>query len=240
MPELPKNSSELAHKVNDFLEYLEVEKGSSPLTIRNYKHYLKRFLDWLTKEGIRLKLNDINPEVVRQYRVYLSRLTDGKDGTLSRKTQGYHVIALRSFLRWLIKNDFKVMSPDKIDLPKIPERTVKFLSGDQVDRLLNAPSLSTIQGKRDKAILEGLFSTGLRVSELTKLDKDRVDIERREFGIVGKGGKARVVFLSTRAVKWLDDYLKARNDRFKPLFIRHKGKIDQTTPDEKVRLTTRS
>ena len=175
MPNLPENSSELAHKINDFLEYLEVEKGSSPLTIRNYKHYLNRFIDWLTKEGIRLNLNDINPEVVRQYRVYLSRLTDGKEGTLSRKTQGYHVIALRSLLRWLIKNDFKVMSPDKIDLPKIPERTVKFLAGDQVDRLLNSPSQSTIQGKRDKAILEVLFSTGLRVSELTKLDRDKVD-----------------------------------------------------------------
>ncbi|KKQ98724.1 MAG: Tyrosine recombinase XerC [Candidatus Woesebacteria bacterium GW2011_GWB1_39_12] len=240
MPNLPENSSELAHKINDFLEYLEVEKGSSPLTIRNYKHYLNRFIDWLTKEGIRLNLNDINPEVVRQYRVYLSRLTDGKEGTLSRKTQGYHVIALRSLLRWLIKNDFKVMSPDKIDLPKIPERTVKFLAGDQVDRLLNSPSQSTIQGKRDKAILEVLFSTGLRVSELTKLDRDKVDFERREFGIIGKGGKARVVFLSSRACDWLDKYLKFRDDRFKPLFIHHKGKPAPTTSDEKMRLTPRS
>ena len=240
MPNLPENSSELAHKINDFLEYLEVEKGSSPLTIRNYKHYLNRFIDWLTKEGIRLNLNDINPEVVRQYRVYLSRLTDGKEGTLSRKTQGYHVIALRSLLRWLIKNDFKVMSPDKIDLPKIPERTVKFLAGDQVDRLLNSPSQSTIQGKRDKAILEVLFSTGLRVSELTKLDRDKVDFERREFGIIGKGGKARVVFLSSRACDWLDKYLKSRDDRFKPLFIHHKGKPAPTTLDEKMRLTPRS
>ena len=240
MPNLPENSSELAHKINDFLEYLEVEKGSSPLTIRNYKHYLNRFIDWLTKEGIRLNLNDINPEVVRQYRVYLSRLTDGKEGTLSRKTQGYHVIALRSLLRWLIKNDFKVMSPDKIDLPKIPERTVKFLAGDQVDRLLNSPSQSTIQGKRDKAILEVLFSTGLRVSELTKLDRDKVDFERREFGIIGKGGKARVVFLSSRASDWLDKYLKSRDDRFKPLFIHHKGKPAPTTLDEKMRLTPRS
>ncbi len=242
-------TSEIEKKIEEFFEYLEVEKGSSPLTIRNYKHYLNRFVSWLTKEGIRLELRDINPEVVRQYRVYLSRFNvggppahraSGSERTLSRKTQAYHVISLRSFLRWLIKNDYKVMSPDKIDLPKIEERQVKFLSGDQVDRLLNAPSLSTIQGMRDKAILEMFFSTGLRVSELSKLDRDKLDLERREFGIVGKGGKARVVFLSTRAVKWIDEYLKHRDDHFKPLFIHHKGKADPVTPDEEMRLTPRS
>ena len=195
MPASSQQTSELERKVNEFLEYLEVERGSSPLTIRNYKHYLSRFIKWLAKEGIRQNLGDVNPEVVRQYRVFLSRLSDRKGGTLSRRTQGYHAIALRSFLRWLIKNDYKVMSPDKIDLPKAVERQIKFMTGEQTDRLLNAPSLSTIQGKRDKAILEVLFSTGLRVSELVKLDRDKVDLERREFGIVGKGGKARVVFL---------------------------------------------
>ena len=195
MPASSQQTSELERKVNEFLEYLEVERGSSPLTIRNYKHYLSRFIIWLAKEGIRQNLGDVNPEVVRQYRVFLSRLSDRKGGTLSRRTQGYHAIAMRSFLRWLIKNDYKVMSPDKIDLPKAVERQIKFMTGEQTDRLLNAPSLSTIQGKRDKAILEVLFSTGLRVSELVKLDRDKVDLERREFGIVGKGGKARVVFL---------------------------------------------
>jgi site-specific recombinase XerD len=243
---MPESKSELERKIQDFLEYLSVEKGSSPLTIRNYTHYLNRFSGWLRDEGIRLNLSDINPEIVRQYRVYLSRLPGSLQGsspkttTMSRKTQGYHVIALRSFLRFLIKNDQKVMSPDKIDLPKISERQVKFLTGEQVDRILNAPSLSTIQGKRDKAILEVLFSTGLRVSELTNLDRDKLDLDRREFGIVGKGGKARVVFLSARSVKWLQEYLKNRDDHFKPLFIRHKGNIDPSTPDEKVRLTPRS
>lgn len=241
MPAATSNkTSEIGRKIEQFLEYLEVEKGSSPLTIRNYKHYLLRFLNWLKNEGIRLTLKDINPELVRQYRVYLSRKTDGKGGTLSRKTQGYHVIALRSFLRWLIRNDYKVMSPDKIDLPKVTDRQIKFLNGEQVDRLLNAPTLSKIQGKRDKAILEVLYSTGLRVSELVKLDRDKIDLNRREFGIVGKGGRARVVFLSTRAAKWIKDYIKVRKDRYKPLFIRHKGKVDPTTPDEKMRLTPRS
>lgn len=234
------NQSEIARKINEFLDYLAVEKGCSPLTIRNYKHYLSRFDNWMVKNGIRENLKDINQDIIRQYRIYLANLQGGDEGNLGRRTQGYHVIALRSFLKWLIKTDFDVMSPEKIDLPKIPERQVKFLSGEQVDRLLNSPSLSTIQGKRDKAILEVLYSTGLRVSELTKLDREKVDLERREFGIIGKGGRARVVFLSTRAAEWIKKYLGERNDRYSPLFIRHKGKVDPSTAAEKMRLTPRS
>ena len=232
--------TEIARKVDDFLEYMQVERGSSPLTIRNYRHYLTRFDLWLKSEGIQENLKDINQDVVRSFRVYLSNLPDGKGGTLGRRTQSYHIIALRSFLKWLIRNDFAVMAPDKIDLPKVAERQVKFLNGEQVDRLLNAPSQDSIQGKRDKAILEVFFSTGLRVSELTKLDRDKIDLERHEFGIIGKGGKARVVFMSTRATDWLVKYLNERPDHFKPLFIRHKGNVDPTTPDEKMRLTPRS
>src|SRR5260370_42372467 len=126
---------------------------------------------------------------------------------------------MRSFLKWLIKNDYAVLAPEKIDLPKVEDREVKFLNGEQMDRLLNAPTLSSIQGKRDKAILEVLFSTGLRVSELTKLDRDKIDLERREFGVIGKGGKARVVFLSNRAADWVKIYISARDDHYKPLFI---------------------
>lgn len=240
-----KNISPIKRYIDEFLEYLEVEKGASPLTIRNYKHYLSRFCLWMKDQGIRRNLKDINQEIIRQYRIYLSRLPalpsqSGKGGTLSRKTQGYHVIALRSFLKWLIKNDLEVMSPDKIDLPKIEERQIKFLTGEQVDRLLNSPSLSTIQGKRDKAILEVFYSTGLRVSELVKLDRDKIDLERREFGIIGKGGRARVVFLSARSAEWIKKYINARKDKYKPLFIRHKGKMDPSVPDEKMRLTARS
>ena len=240
MTSQPAGRSEIEVRVAEFLDYLQVERGSSPLTIRNYRHYLKRFIGWMESQHIHEGLADINSEVVRRFRVYLSGISDGKGGTLGRKTQGYHAIALRSFLKWLIKNDYKVLSQEKIDLPKVPERQVKFLSGEQVDRLLNAPGLSSIQGKRDKAILEVLFSTGLRVSELTKLDRDKIDLDRREFGIVGKGGRARVVFLSTRAAEWINKYLSNRKDHFKPLFIRHKGKIEPATPDEKMRLTPRS
>lgn len=240
MPAQPARLTELEKKVFEFLEHLEIEKGYSPLTLRNYTHYLNRFVNWLKKEGIRMQLADINPEIVRQFRVYLSRLSDGKGGTLSRRTQGYHAIALRSFLRWLVKSGYKAMSPDNIDLPKVNERQIKFLTGEQVDRLLNAPSLSKITGKRDKAILETLFSTGLRVSELVSLDRDSIDFQRREFGITGKGGKTRVVFLSSRASDWVKGYLEARQDNFKPLFIRHKLKVDPSTPHEKMRLTPRS
>lgn len=244
---LPDHVSALDKKIQDYLDYLEIEKGSSKLTIRNYKHYLTRFSEWLSAQGMHLKPEDITPELIRQYRMYLSRQTDIKGKTLSKKTQSYHVIALRSILRWLVKNDFEVMSPDKIDLPKIEERQVKFLNGEQVDRLLNAPSLSKINGKRDKAILEVLFSAGLRVSELVKLDRDKVDLERREFGIVGKGGRGRVVFLSHRAAEWLGNYIKERKDDFKPLFLHHRSgkdgeeKIDSYEANgEKMRLTVRS
>jgi len=233
-------NSEIGIKIDDFLEYLQVERGSSPLTIRNYRHYLMRFVNWMESQGIREELKDINQDVVRNFRVYLTTLPGEKKESLSRRTQGYHVIALRSFLKWLIKNDYEVMAPDKIDLPKLEERQVHFLNGEQVDRLLNAPTLSTIQGKRDKAILEVLFSTGLRVSELTKLDRDKIDLDRREFGIIGKGGKARVVFLSSRAVDWVVKYLNERKDHYKPLFIHHKGKIEIDSNGEKMRLTPRS
>lgn len=234
------NQSEIGRKINEYLEYLQVERGCSPLTLRNYRHYLSRLILWMESQGIREELKDINQDIVRSFRVYLSNLPGENKANMARRTQGYHVIALRSFLKWLLKNDYQVMAPDKIDLPKVEERQVKFLNGEQVDRILNAPSLDSIQGKRDKAILEVLFSTGLRVSELTKLDRDKIDLERREFGIVGKGGKARVVFLSQRAVDWVVKYLNERKDHYKPLFLRHKGKIDSVTGDEKMRLTPRS
>jgi site-specific recombinase XerD len=240
MPTGPDTSTQIGQKINEFLDYLQVERGSSPLTIRNYRHYLSRFEHWMNNEHIRENLSDINPDVVRRFRIYLSNLPGEKGNLMTRRTQGYHAIALRSFLKWLIKNDEVVMAPEKIDLPKVEERAVKFLTGEQVDRLLNAPSQDSIQGKRDKAIMEVLFSTGLRVSELTKLDRDKINLETREFGITGKGGKTRVVFLSSRATDWLIKYLNNREDHFKPLFIHHKGSADPTTPDEKMRLTPRS
>lgn len=235
-PTLPGDIEKL---IGEFLDYLAVERGSSPLTLRNYKHYLTRFAAWTAEHNVS-SVSQVSPQIVQDYRVYLSQLTDPKGKTLSRKTQGYHAIALRSFLKYLSRMDYAVMAADKIELPKIPERQIQFMTGDTIDRLLNAPSLSTIGGKRDKAILELFFSTGLRVSELTRLNRDDIDFDRREFGITGKGGKARVVFLSSRAAEWLKLYIQARKDHYKPLFIRHRGPIDASTADESVRLTPRS
>jgi site-specific recombinase XerD len=236
---MPISVSPLDEKIRAFIEYLEIERSSSPLTLRNYKHYLARFSAFLRSKGIS-DFESVNQDIVRDYRRYLSRLEIGiENKTLGKKTLSYHVIALRSFLKWMIKNDYKVLSPEKIELPRVQDRQVKFLNGDQVDRLLAAPSLATIQGKRDKAILEVLFSTGLRVSELVKLDKDKIDLERREFGVVGKGGKARVVFLSNRAADWVKQYVLARDDTSKALFVRHRN-VDKISEDEKLRLTPRS
>lgn len=235
--------------IKDFLEYLEIEKNCSPLTIRDYNHYLSRFQNWYSPASPAggpapqdRSVKNIDLETVKKYRVFLSRLTHGESQTLSlsKATQSYHVIALRSFLRWLAKNDIETLSPEKIELPKSESRSLKFLDPNQLERLLNQPDISHVRGLRDKAVLEMLFSTGLRVSELVKLNKETVNLERREFGVIGKGGRARVVFLSERAADWLDRYLKKRDDPFKPLFVRFFQKTDPQMDSEKARLTVRT
>lgn len=225
--------------VKDFLEYLEIERNVSQLTIRNYKHYLERFLGYLKDAH---SPSDLNAENIRQYRLYLSRFTDEHNLTLKRVTQNYHLIAIRSFLKYLLKRDIAVVAPEKIDLPKAESRSIKFLEREQVERLLNMPEISTPDGLRDKAILETLFSTGLRVSELTKLNRDQINFERKEFGVIGKGRRARVVFLSDSAVAWLMRYLKDRDDSSIALFIRYSGKKPDADDKngESFRLTPRS
>jgi len=227
--------------IAEFLEYLEIQKGCSPLTIREYRHYLKRFHNWLTENSSATKPDQINLEVVRRYRLYLAHLRARGGVPLERVTQSYHIVALRAFLRYLlVQRDMPTLSPDKIELPKQSSRSIAFLNSEQVERLLNSPQISNIIGLRDKAILETLFSTGLRVSELVKLNRDQVDLERKEFGVRGKGNKIRVVFLSDTAAQWIECYLQARKDHFKPLYIRYSGAVDVQKSGEKMRLTARS
>jgi len=232
---------DLKQTIDQFLSYIEIEKNCSPLTVRNYRYYLLRLYHFLEKKkGLSPTLQDLNQENIRKFRIKLARIKTKKGSFLKKRTQGYHIIALRALLRWLVKNDKKVLPPEKLELPRTEDRSIKFLSSRQVRRLLDQPIISKIIGLRDKAIMETLFSTGLRVSELTALNRDQIDFKTKEFGIIGKGGRARVVFLSKRATSWLGRYLAARDDHYQPLFIRYSGKKDITDSDEEVRLSSRS
>ena len=234
-------NNELPGLIDQFLEYLEIEKNCSKLTLRDYKHYLEVFNNWFITSLPNKTVEDLDLATIRKYRVFLANRVDENGITLlKRVTQNYYVIALRSFLRFLIKNDFKTLEPSKIDLPKTESRSLKFLEKDQVDRLVTACDTSKEDGIRDRAILELLFSTGLRVSELVGLNQDKINIERREFGVIGKGGRARVVFISDRAAEWVKRYLDKRQDVFKPLFIRYSGVVIEDNGGEKMRLTARS
>lgn len=232
--------STIAKQVNDFLEYLEIEKNASKLTIRDYRHYLEAFVAWHSSTLSRDSLEKLSLSDVRKYRVFLANRVDKKGQTLKKVTQNYYVIALRSFLRYLIKNDIPTLEPSKIDLPKTESRSLKFLEREQVERLVTMPDTTKEEGVRDRAILELLFSTGLRVSELVSLDHKQINIERREFGVIGKGRKSRIVFISDRAADWVDRYLKMRTDVWKPLFIRYSGMRIEDDEGEKMRLTARS
>jgi len=226
----------------EFLEYLEVEKNRSAKTVRNYDFYLRRFIEQSGVKGPK----DITLPKVKQFRVWLNRLENPKDvDGLSKKTQNYHVIALRSFLKYLSKMDVVSMAAEKIELAKEPDRQVEFLEEEELERLLEAPLVmsdgitetrtpSIIQ-LRDKALLELLFSTGLRVSEAATLTTDMINLKKDEFTVRGKGSKLRVVFLSDVAKEWIKKYLDARDMATLYLFVSHdraKGKGKRQTEDK--------
>jgi len=231
---LPQGNLEML--LGDFFDYLLVERQVSVLTVRNYRHYLERFAGWIFEAGrTKFDVEEIDQTLIRKYRVWLASFPVEGGGVLDGVTQSYHVIALRSFLRWLIKTDHKVLAPDQLDLPKAKNRRVEFMSMDEVERLLEMPITSTLSGLRDKVILEMLFSTGLRVSELVGLDRDQINIERREFGVKGKGGRVRVVFLSEQATHWLESYLVTRDDEWEPLFINYRGSAQSESVEEEMK-----
>jgi len=221
----------------EFLEHLEIEKGRSVKTIANYDHYLSRFFAFSDAK----KPTDITDAVVRDFRLWLNRQSAGKqendqESTLKRKTQNYYLIALRAFLKYLHKCEVPSLSPERIELAKVSERSLDIISSLELERLMRAPKGDSLKDLRDRAILELLFSTGLRVSELCALDAD-LDLARDELSVRGKGDKIRVVFLSENAKNAVREYLKKRTDLDGALFIQlGRGATNKNS----LRLTSRS
>jgi len=221
----------------DFLEYQEIEQNRSQKTIANYDHYLTRLLDFA---GDDLKISDIDPELIRKWRLWLNRLGTNVSDELQKTTQNYHLIALRSFLKFCAKRDIPALPADKVELARTTRKQVTFLNEDELKRLFDEPDLSKLSGLRDRAILELLFSSGLRVSELVGLDRDHINLKRKEFMVRGKGQKDRPIFISDAAAFWLEKYLDERQDNTRPLFVRYSGKKSVDLSGNFHRLTARS
>ena len=230
------SSTPLSDLVTDYLEYLEIEQNRSQKTIANYDRYLQRLVAFSDDVAI----NALTPDLVRKWRVWLNRLTDANGEPIGKSTQNYHLIALRSFLKFLAKRDIEALTSDKIELANVTRPQVTFLEVDEVKRLLEIINIETPVGLRDRAIIELLFSGGLRVSELVSLNRDHINLDRREFSIRGKGQKDRLIFISPEAGDWIERYLKSRPDNFKPLFIHYGGSKDELDDGAYTRLTARS
>lgn len=227
---------QFAKAKTDFLEYLEIEQNRSAKTISNYDHYLTRLIDFSGD----ITVADIDAELIRKWRLWLNRLGTNVSDELQKTTQNYHLIALRSFLKYCAKRNIPALTADKIELARTTRKQVTFLNEEELERVFSQPKLDTLPGMRDRAILELLFSSGLRVSELVGLDKDHINLKRREFMVRGKGQKDRPIFISPSAAAWIENYLKERKDTAKPLFVRYSGtkKVDLTGNFH--RLTARS
>ena len=227
----------LSELVNDFTEHLEVEGGRSLKTIENYRLYLERFIEFSGD----ITVDKITSEQVRRFRLWLNRHRNDNDQSLSLITQSYHLIALRGFLTYLSRRDIQSLSADKIILPKTARKQVTFLHYDEISSLLSQIDLDTEVGLRDRAIIELLFSSGLRVSELVNLNRDHINLNRREFMVRGKGQKDRPVFVSKGAAERVSDYLASRHDSLVPLFISYSRFAGQTdTSGDYRRLQSRS
>lgn len=230
--------------IQDYTEHLEIEKGRSKKTVENYYRYLARFLDIageITGKDYGLEPQDITREVLRKFRLRLNRVVDEHGEGLEAITQAYHLVALRGFLKYLAQREIESLDPSLVELPHVVRKQVTFLHFDEVESLLGEIDTSTETGLRDRAIIELLFSGGLRVSELTKLDRDSINLSRREFMVRGKRSKDRPVFVSKSAADWVEKYLEARTDSLAPLFLnnsRRTGEVD--TSGDYRRLTPRS
>ena len=223
--------------LKEYLDYLEIEKNRSVRTRNNYEHYLKTFF---TNQKIS-NIKEITPETIRDFRLQLARTATNPGTSLQKTTQSYYAIAIRNFLKYLIKKDYTVVSPDKIELPKLPQRQIEIIDYSDLERLLTAPQGGKFRDLRDTAILELLFSTGLRLGELCSLSR-YLDFSRGEITVRGKGEKLRVVFISDRAQKAVKNYLAKRQDAEEALFISLNKKnavIGRITPRAIQRLVDR-
>lgn len=239
-----KNNKPIIEHLVDFLDYLEIERGLSSKTQENYSRFLNKFFDWLNEMHLdRLKPHQLDLKHILKYRIYLSRRADPRTGSpLKKSTQNYYLIALRSLLDFFVERKISSLSPTAVKLAKDKsDKEVKFLKLEQLEKLLLSPDPSAISGLRDRAILETLFSTGLRVAELVKLNRDQFKIKDAsqplEIAVVGKGEKVRTVYFSSRAVKALKKYLDKRFDMDEALFVNYKRGAEKQT---ERRLTTRS
>lgn len=224
--------------IYDYIEYLEVERGRSSRTSENYQHYLDRFLEFT---GTELEVGDITSEMIRKYRLWLHRYTGETGEDLSLLTQTYHLIALRGFLNYLSKRDIPSLAPNKIELPKVHRKQVTFLQFEEVERMIDTvPHDDKPVNLRDRAILELLFSSGLRVSELVNLNRDHINTKRREFMVRGKGQKDRPIFISRSAADNIEQYLASRQDSLVPLFLNYSRNNTVDTGGDFRRLTSRS
>ncbi|HLC99754.1 MAG TPA: tyrosine-type recombinase/integrase [Patescibacteria group bacterium] len=241
---MQKSTKPLINHITDFLEYCEVEKGLAPLTIKNYDRFLNSFRAWLSEHKLNsIKPHELTTKVIWDYRLSLSkRLTAINAKYLEKSTQTYYLIALRSLLSFFAEKDIVSLPSDKIKLPKSKtnERLIKFLTIEQIDTLFQAPDVKTVPGLRDRAILELLFSTGMRVAELANLQKSDIPKNKDkgcELSIRGKGSHIRTIYISERAYEWLMRSLDARRDEEKALFIGYRGKKQDVAGGA---LTTRS
>lgn len=220
----------------DYIEHLEVEGGRSSYTAQNYTLYLERFIEFTND----IEVEKITSEVIRKYRLWLNRYKNNNDDELSTITQSYHLIALRGFLNYLSKRGINSLSPDKIELPKTSRRQVTFLHYDEIEQILAQINANTETSLRDRAIIELLFSSGLRVSELVNLNIDHINTKKREFMVRGKGQKDRPVFISESTSQHVENYLNARNDSLPPLFISYSKNNKTTNSGDYRRLSPRS
>ena len=224
----------------DYLEYLEVELNRSQKTIENYNHYLDRFVSYIDERFAVSQPEKITLDMIRKYRIFLHRYETADGKSFQQSTQNYHVIAIRNFLKYLSKRDITVISPEKLEVGKNPDRHVDFLDENEIGRLLEAAHSDNIASLRDRALMELLFSAGLRVSELVELNRGDVNLDRQEFSIRGKGRKIRIVFVSTSAKYALERYLSKRRDIDPALFIRERIAQKNISIDGTFRLTARS